>query len=252
MQMLVMCLCFLLATNCKDLQINKSNPQETLIIAAAANLEKPLSEIGREFENQTKTKLIFSFGATSNLAKQIENNAPFDIFIAADVKTIDLLIAKNYLIPTSKKIYAQGKLILWWSKDSNTFPNSLEDLTKEQFKRIAIANPEIAPYGKAAKETLEKTSIWSQVEQKIVYGENIAIAYQYAKTKNVEVALISRSQAEPTDKFLLVDDTLHQPLDQALAIVTNSKTISLAEKFSVFLSDSKGRALLEKYGYSVP
>lgn len=244
------CLLYLvLLANCTN---HSSNNIPTITIAAAAHLEKVLNEIGKDFEAESNIKPIFSFGATSNLAKQIENNAPFDMFISADVKTVDLLIEKNLLIPTSKRIYAQGKLVVWWPQNAKSFPTSLKDLANPEFKRIAIANPEIAPYGKAAKEALQNSDLWSEVEKKIVYGENVAMAYQYAKTANTDLAIIARSLVDPQDKYLLVAENLYQPLDQALATVGKSQNIVLVEKFDTFLVSSKAKALFEKYGYKMP
>lgn len=222
---------------------------QTLTIAAAANLETVLTEIGKDFQTETKIKPIFSFGATGNLAKQIENGAPFDLFLAADVKTIDLLIAKNHVINSSKQVYARGRLVLYYA--DNITINSLTDLTKPEFKQIAIASPELAPYGLAAKQALQNIGIWSNIEKKIVYAENVNMALQYAKTGNVQAAFVARSLVSDQDKYLIVDESLHSPLDQALAIVTRSKNKELAEKFTLFLATQKSKTLLEKFGYSV-
>ncbi|MFY9227405.1 MAG: molybdate ABC transporter substrate-binding protein [Blastocatellia bacterium] len=246
-RLMIFALVFLLI-GCNSNQ-NFKLENQTLTIAAAANLETVLTEIGKDFQTETKIKPIFSFGATGNLAKQIENGAPFDLFLAADVKTIDLLIAKNHVINSSKKVYTRGKLILYYA-DGITI-NSLTDLTKPEFKQIAIASPELAPYGLAAKQALQNIGIWSNIEKKIVYAENVNMALQYAKTGNVQAAFVARSLVTDQDKYLLIDENLHSPLDQALAVVTRSKNKELAEKFTLFLATQKSKTLLEKFGYSV-
>lgn len=246
-RLLIFVLVFLLIS-CNSSQDFKLENQ-TLTIAAAANLETVLTEIGKDFQAETKLKPIFSFGATGNLAKQIENGAPFDLFLAADVKTIDLLIAKNHVISSSKKVYARGKLVLYYA-DGITI-NNLTDLTKSEFKQIAIASPELAPYGLAAKQALQNIGIWSNIEKKVIYTENVNMAMQYAKTGNVQVAFVARSLVADANKYLLIDENLYSPLDQALAVVTRSKNKELAEKFTLFLATQKSKTLLEKFGYSI-
>lgn len=228
---------------------NTSLENQTLTVAAAANLETVLTEIGKDFQTETKIKPTFSFGATGNLAKQIENGAPFDLFLAADVKTIDSLIEKNQVVGSTKKVYAQGRLVLYLQ--NNITINNLMDLTKVEFKKIAIASPEIAPYGLAAKQALQNLGIWENIEKKVVYAENVNMALQYAKTENVQAAFVARSLVNDQNKYLIVDKSLHFPLDQALAVVTRSKNKELAEKFALFLTTQKSKTLLEKFGYSV-
>lgn len=228
---------------------NTSLENQTLTVAAAANLETVLTEIGKDFQTETKIKPTFSFGATGNLAKQIENGAPFDLFLAADVKTIDSLIEKNQVVSSTKKVYAQGRLVLYLQNNSTI--NNLMDLTKVEFKKIAIASPEIAPYGLAAKQALQNLGIWENIEKKVVYAENVNMALQYAKTGNVQAAFVARSLVNDQNKYLIVDKSLHFPLDQALAVVTRSKNKELAEKFALFLTTQKSKTLLEKFGYSV-
>ena len=246
-RLLIFLLIFLLV-GCTISQ-NTNLENQTLTIAAAANLETVLTEIGKDFQTETKIKPTFSFGATGNLAKQIENGAPFDLFLAADVKTIDSLIEKNQVVSSTKKIYAQGRLVLYLQ--NNITINNLMDLTKVEFKQIAIANPEIAPYGLAAKQALQNLGIWENIEKKVVYAENVNMALQYAKTENVQAAFVARSLINAQDQYLIVDKSLHFPLDQALAVVTRSKNKELAEKFALFLTTQKSKTLLEKFGYSV-
>lgn len=186
------------------------------------------------------------------LAKQIENGAPFDLFISADLKTIDNLEAKGEILPNSKRIYARGKLVLSWPKDAKQIPLSLEDIVKEDFKRIAIATPDIAPYGAAAKDSLQTLGIWEKIESRIVYGENVNTTYQYLKTGNVDLAFVPLSLMKPEEKFLVVDEKLHKPIDQALGIIKTSQQAELAKQFDEFLAGQKGRNILKKFGYEIP
>ncbi|MEW6736457.1 MAG: molybdate ABC transporter substrate-binding protein, partial [Acidobacteriota bacterium] len=147
---------------------------------------------------------------------------------------------------------ARGRLVVWWPQDAKETPASLEDIVKPVFKRIAIAKPDLAPYGAAAKESMEAVGIWPKVEAKIVYGENVNAAYQYAKTGNVELVFIPFSLVKPGEKFITVDEKLHKPIDQALCIIKQSKHPELAKKFDDFLKGEKGRTMLEHFGYTIP
>ncbi len=236
---------------CNNIQKNEANIQKTLIVAAASNVEPAFTEIAKEFESETGAKIVFSFGATGLLAKQIENGAPFDLFVSADVKTVEGLEAKGEVLPNSKRIYAQGKLVLSWPKEAKQVPLSLEEITKVEFKRIAIATPEIAPYGMAAKETLENLGVWQKLEPRIVYGENVNAVYQYAKTGNVDLVFIPLSLIKPGEKFLAIDEKLHKPIEQALGIMKRSQQIELAKEFDSFLKGQKGLSILERFGYIV-
>lgn len=229
------------------------NPiEKRLIIAAAANLEPAFTEMAKEFQSETGVKVVFSFGATGMLGKQIENGAPFDLFVSADVKTVENLEAKGEILSGSKRIYAQGKLVLSWPQDTKQVPLSLEDIVKAEFKRIAIATPEVAPYGAAAKESLQNAGFWEKVESRIVYGENVNTVYQYAKTGNVDLIFIPLSLIKPGEKYLAIDEKLHKPINQALGIIKRSKQIELAKQFDTFLAGQKGHNILEKFGYSLP
>jgi molybdate transport system substrate-binding protein len=240
------------ACNIKKPENMDSILEKKLLIAAASNVEPAFTEIAKEFSLETGIKVVFSFGATGTLAKQIENGAPFDLFVSADVKTIESLEAKGEILPTSKRIYAQGKLVLSWSKNIKQPPTSLEDITKPDYKKIGMATPEIAPYGLAAKESLQNAGILEKVQTRIVYGENVGSVYQYIKTTNVDVGFIPLSIIKEGDRFLTVDEKLYKPINQALAITKICKQPELAKQFDLFLSGKKGASILKKFGYTLP
>lgn len=225
---------------------------KTLTIAAAANVEPAFKEIAKEFQLETGAEVVFSFGASGMLAKQIENAAPFDLFVSADVKTVEALETKGEILLGTRRIYARGKLVLTWPQNIKLVPLSLEDITKEEFKRIAIATPDIAPYGAAAKESLQNLGVWEKLEPRIVYGENVSSVYQYIKTGNVELGFIPMSLIKPGENFLAVDEKLHKPINQALGVVKKSKQIELAKDFDRFLTGQKAQHILEKFGYNLP
>src|SRR6185295_926576 len=146
-----------------------------------------------------------------------------------------------------------GRLVIWTPKDSKLRVESLNDLTKSDIGRIAIANPDHAPYGMVAREALENSALWEKVKPKLVYGENIRQTLQFAQTGNVEVAIVALSLAQQSDgHWTLIPDTLHKPLDQALAVIKGTQHEKQARDFALFVTGPQGRAVLLKYGFTFP
>lgn len=239
--------------SCAKQQSANTAEQKEITIAAAANLTDAFEEVGREFTKDTGIKTIFSYGATADLAKQIENGAPFDVFAAADVANVDRLDKQSLLTAETKKLYARGRLVLLIPTSSKAQVNRIEDLTKEDVTRVAVAKPDVAPYGKAAVESLTALNIWKQVEPKVVYGQNVSQVKQYATTGNVDVAFLPLSLVKPNDgRYIEVDEKLHQPIDQAIGVVKASAKQESAKRFVEFLMSEKGQTILSRFGYSKP
>jgi molybdate transport system substrate-binding protein len=222
-----------------------------LHVAAAANLSTVLPDLSTAFEHQTKIHIVPSLGATSQLTQQIENGAPFDVFLSADVEHIDQLIKTGFVISTTRAIYARGQLVVWapYHPDIRT----LNDLARSDVRAIGIAKPELAPYGEAAVEALKNAGLWDKLEPKIVYAPSIAIAKQFADTGNTEasftaLALTIGQRFSP----LAVDEKLHKPIDQALGIVKESKEQKNARAFTAFLAGPEAREILKRFGYIQP
>jgi len=221
-----------------------------LTVAAASDLTPVFEELGREFESATKTKVVFVFGSTGMLTRQIENGAPFDLFAAANVSYIDELEQKGLIIPDSKAVYARGRITLWTANESPVRFQGIEDLARPEIQRIAIANPDHAPYGLAAKQALQSTGVWDRVQPKLVYGDNIRQALQYAQTGNVEVAIVSLTLSiNSNGRWTLIPEELHQPIDQGLAIMKSTRNEPAARAFITFLSSPQGKAIMKKYGF---
>jgi molybdate transport system substrate-binding protein len=239
------------STNC--LSKSENNGSSELTVAAAADLTPAFEEIGKLFQDKYKVKVIYTFGSTGMLAQQIENGAPVDIFAAANVSYVEQIESKGLIIPGSKAVYARGRITLWVPKESEIRIETVKDLTRDDVKRIAIANPDHAPYGKAAREAFESAGIWSAVQSKLVYAENIRQTLQYAQTGNVEVAIVALSLSQQSDgHWALIPEELHKPLNQALAIIKGTKNEVPARQFSEFVRGPEGRAVLSKYGFEFP
>ena len=235
-------------TACKD-GPSTTSAHDELTVAAASDLTPAFEELGREFEAANGVKVVFTFGSTGMLTRQIENGAPVDLFAAANVSYIDELDKQGLIIPDSKAIYARGRITLWTPDASNIRLQGIADLARPEVMRIAIANPDHAPYGLAAKQALESVGIWERVRPKLVYGDNIRQTLQYAETGNVDVSIVALSLSiQSRGRWTLIPEELHQPIDQGLGIIKTTKNEKAARAFAAFLTGPQGQAIMKKYG----
>ena len=234
-------------------RLSAQSPTTKLKVAAAANLTDAFTVIAEQFQAETGITVKLTFGATGTLATEIRNGAPFDLFAAADVATIDALIKDDFILPDSKTLYATGKLIIWWLADSDIRITKLDDLLDPKITYIAMANPDVAPYGKATRQTLKAAGLWEPLQPKLVVAENVADTKQLVVDGEADVGFIPVSLVIPgTDFFFAISSQLHKPIDQALGILTSSKRQDAAEQFVTYLTSGAGRSILEDYWYSVP
>jgi molybdate transport system substrate-binding protein len=224
-----------------------------VVVAAAANLTDVFGQVGRDFEAKTGIHPVFSFASTAQLTQQIENGAPFDVFAAADTTHVDELEQRHFLLAGSRAVYARGVLALWIPEKSQARIDRIEDLVSPAVRFIAVAKPELAPYGQATVDALTRLGIWDRVQPKIVYAENISAAKQYGTSNNADGVFTAYSLVvKERGKIIRVDEALHQPIDQALGIVAGAKHIDAARKFATFLLTGDGRKALADYGYTIP
>ena len=226
--------------------------QRELLVAAAADLVFAFREIAPLFEQQHQAKVTLTFGSTGQLAQQIQHGAPVDVFFAANVAFVEDLRAKGVVVADSVEPYAQGRIVLATHRSRQALA-SVKDLTREDVRRIAIANPTHAPYGVAAREALVSAGIWEQLQPKLVYGENIRQALQFLETQNVDAAIISLSLADAPDiRFRLIDPSLHRPIVQAAAVTARSRQPDLARAFIRFVNGPQGRPIMKRFGFLLP
>jgi molybdate transport system substrate-binding protein len=227
-------------------------PKTEITVAAAANLTEVAQTLGMEFEAQTKIHPVFSFGSTAVLTTQIENSAPFDVFLAADAEHVDKLDHEALLVPGSNAAYAIGVLAMWIPPSGKAHISKIDDLKAKDVSVIALANPKLAPYGAAAVETLQHAGIWDQVKDKIVYAENIHMAKQYGTSKNADAVFTAYSLVlKEAGQVIQVDESLHTPIVQKLGLIARSQHRDWAQSFTTFLLTGGGRAILTRYGYKV-
>lgn len=229
-------------------------PEPTKItVAAASNLTDVFGEVGRAFQAKSGIQVVFSFGSTAQLAQQIENGAPFDLFAAADTEHVDVLVASGKATPDSRAVYASGQLALWIPAGKQDGVRVLKDLAGPNVRFVAIAQPELAPYGKASLQVLKSAGLWDTVQKKVVYANNISLAKQLAASGNADAAFTASSLLlRDKGVVLKIDPHLYHPIQQAIAIVTASSHIKEAKQFRSFLLGPQGRAILSNAGYLVP
>ena len=230
-----------------------SNQPPELTVAAASDLTQAFEELGREFQASNKTKVVFVFGSTGLLTRQIENGAPMDLFAAANVDYINELEQKGLIVPGTKAIYARGRITLWTTADSPLKISTISDLKQPQVKRIAIANPDHAPYGLAAQQAFQSAGLWEELKPKLVYGDNIRQTLQYAETGNVDVSIVALSLSQQSKgRWVLIPEELHEPIDQGLAVIKTTRNETAARAFAAFITGPRGREILAKYGFAFP
>lgn len=229
-----------------------SKNTEPLRVAAAADLTLAFTELAADFTKRTGLEVTVTYGSTGQLAKQLSQGAPFEVFAAADVATVDALAAAGTCIASTKSVFARGRLVVW-TAPGITAPSTLEELTDERFKRIAIANTEHAPYGRAAKAALAAAGAYGNVKARLVFGDSVSQALQLVRSGNAEAGLIARSliMSSKDGQMLLIDDSLHPPLNQAAIVCgTDGPQREAARAFLDAVNAST--SLFEKFGFELP
>ncbi|HMF38965.1 MAG TPA: molybdate ABC transporter substrate-binding protein [Isosphaeraceae bacterium] len=191
-----------------------------LQIAAASDLQRVLPRLIERFQNQAATTTTLTIDASGRLAEQIKAGAPFDLFLSANLKFVSDLAAAGLVEPASVRPYARGSLVLCLHRAAGDQVRGLADLSRPEIKRIAIANPEYAPYGVAARQALERSGLWSSLQSKIVRANSVGQALTYVQNGDAEAALVSQALvAAPEVRVIEVDAALNDPLIQTLGIV---------------------------------
>ncbi|NNF17186.1 MAG: molybdate ABC transporter substrate-binding protein [Gammaproteobacteria bacterium] len=217
-------------------------------VAVASNFRTAMTAIAERFEATSEHRLLLASGATGKHYAQIKNGAPFDVFLAADRKRPMMLEQEGIAIPGSRFTYATGKLVLWAPGKRAVDDAALRDVTPH---RVAIANPRLAPYGAAAKETLEALGLWADLQPQLVRGENIAQAFQFVHSGNATLGLVAWSQLKQPHQVIrgavwTVPSSLYTPLEQQAVVLNDSSAV---RAFVRFLKSTEVQELLRAYGY---
>jgi molybdate transport system substrate-binding protein len=232
---------------------------QEITVAAAADMSAALPELVDAYTKKTGQTVKLSFGASGNLTNQIENGAPFDIFFSADEQYPQQLIKEGLAFNDTLYRYAVGRLVLWIPNDSPLVLSELgiNALLDPSIKKIAIANPATAPYGRAAEATLRHYEIYDHVSSRLVVGESIRQAAQFVESGNAQAGLIALSHAlapalKDRGRYWKVPLDAYPTLNQAAVVLTRSKQPDGARKFLDFLRTPEATSLLTSYGFSLP
>jgi len=222
-------------------------------VAAATSLAPVMNELLAAYTSQTGIQAVPILGSSGKLAQQIANGAPYDVFMSANRMYVERLTAQDALVASSRRPYARGVLVLAVNKRSGLRLHRLADLAGLKISRIAIANPELAPYGYAAKQALQKAGLWSQVQKQLVLAENVRQATQFVETGNAPVGLVALSTVDPTKvEVIPLSADLYDPIVQEAAIVSRTFHRRAAKAFIDFLGSERAQAILARHGFRRP
>ena len=225
-------------------------------IAAAADLKFAMEDLARQYELQSQSKLEMSYGSSGNFFSQIQNGAPFDLFFSADINYPRRLENVGLAEPGTLYLYSVGRIVLWAPADAkfDLATKRWEALLDDRVQKIAIGNPEHAPYGRAAVSALQKAGIYDEVRGKLVYGENISQAAQFVQSGNAQIGILAKSLVvSPTmqaGKSWDIPVDMYPPIEQAAVVLKNAQNKELARAFLNFVKSPAGRAILAKYGFA--
>jgi molybdate transport system substrate-binding protein len=232
---------------------------EEITVAAAADMSAALPELAAMYTKRTGEAVKLSFGASGNLTNQIRNGAPFDVFFSADEQYPQQLIVEGLAAKDTLYRYAIGRLVLWVPNDSPLDLSKLgiEALLDPSVKKISIANPATAPYGRAAEATLRHFAIYDKVSSRLVIGENISQAAQFVESGNAQAGLVALSHAlapamKDKGRYWIVPLDAYLTLNQAAVVLSKSRQQDAARKFLEFLHTPEAASLLKSYGFSLP
>ncbi|MBI1735237.1 MAG: molybdate ABC transporter substrate-binding protein [Candidatus Rokubacteria bacterium] len=229
------------------------NQAPALTVFAAADLIFAFREMVPRFERASRARVTLTIGSTGNFAHQIAAGAPADVFFSANEAYIDDLAASGHVIPDTRTLYAQGRLALATGRRAGPQLTDLRHLAEPRVRTIAIANPQHAPYGKAAEQALRAVGIWDRVKPKLVYGENIRHTLQFLQSGAADAGIVALSVANvPEIVSIPVDPALHRPLNQVAVVVRRSAVPELGVAFIQFVIGREGRPIMKRFGFLLP
>lgn len=225
-------------------------------VAVAANFAAPMKLLASEFQRESGHRALVSLGATGQLAAQIRQGAPFGVLLAADATTPSKLASDGYALAATQRTYAIGRLVLW-SRDADYVDTQGYLLRTGNFRRLAIANPKLAPYGAAATQTLSKLGLLDRLRSKIVEGANINQVFQFVASGNAELGFVAMSQVMQESRLQrgsawIVPANLHEPIRQDVILLAKGQDNPAAIALLRYLDSKPARDIIGRYGYELP
>lgn len=239
------------------LSYSLSTSAATVLVAVASNFTKPAGEIAEAFNKATGHEANLSFGSSGKFVAQIENDAPFEVFLSADEKNPKKLEESGKAVANTRFTYAIGKLVLWSAK-AGYVDGQGQVLSKGGFNHIALADPKLAPYGVAAEAAMKKLGVLDKLQALFVLGDNISQTQQFISSDNAELGFIALSQVIGTDGNIsegsgwVVPDNLHAPIRQDAILLKKGEPNPAASALLTFMKSPEGLAIIKKYGYNLP
>jgi len=226
---------------------------QDVLVAVAANFVKPMEQLSADFTQRNGHAIKISTGSSGNFVKQIENGAPFALFLSADEERPAKLEQEGSAVAGTRYTYAIGRLVLWSRKPGLIAKDPAQALTGEDVRHIAIANPDVAPYGRAAMQTLQRLGLWDDIQPKLVRGEDIAQTFQWVDTGNAELGFVALSQVMKTENGSrwLVPTELYQPIRQQAVLLKAGQNNPAAQAFLTYLRSEAARSIITSFGYAV-
>ena len=232
---------------------------DNILIAAASNLRFAMHEICQDFQEENSSiQTKVSYGSSGNFFAQISQGAPFDIFFSADATYPELLEEEGLTAKETQRVYAEGKIVLWFPKKSKAdHDKGFQAVTSSEVKKLAIANPRHAPYGRAAEESLRYYGLWEKVEGKLIYGENVSQTAQFVHTGAADAGIIALSLAISPKmlhegRYWVIPDESHSDIEQIYVVLKNRKGNKSIRRFLDFIHGEKGSEILYRYGFIIP
>ena len=230
---------------------------QKMTVAAAADLQFAMQEVSARFQQETGKSVKLIYGSSGNFAQQLQNGAPFDMFFSADLDYPKQLDAAGLVEPGTFYQYAIGKIVVWAPNDSKLdLTSGLKVLLDPSVRKIAIANPQHAPYGKAAVAAMRKDNIYERVKEKFVLGEDISQAASFVASGSADAGIVALSLAlspnmKDRGRYVEVPPGEYPPIQQACVILRSSRNKDVARQFLKFIQSPPIRELLQKYGFAI-
>jgi molybdate transport system substrate-binding protein len=246
------------AGNAVSLPQAAAKPCGTVTVAAASDLTYAMNEIAANFEKATGCTVRLSMGSSGNFLTQIENGAPFDVFFSADIAYPKKLETEGLAAPGTTYLYAIGKIVLWTRKDSRVdVSKGFSALRDPAVQKIAIANPEHAPYGRAAEEALRQSGVYEAVKDRLVLGENISQTAEFVESGNADAGIVALSLVlspamKDKGRAWNIPENLYTPIQQGAVVVRAAANPQGALQFLNYIKMPATAALLERYGFVLP
>jgi molybdate transport system substrate-binding protein len=231
---------------------------QEIAVAAGADLKFAMTDVAAQYEKQSGNKVNVTYGSSGNFYSQLQNGAPFDLFFSADIDYARKLETAGLTEPGTLYLYAVGRIAIWAPSDStlDVSTSGWKTLLDERVQKIAIANPEHAPYGRAALAAMQKAGIYEQVKSKLVFGDNISQAAQFVQSGGAQAGIVALSLAISTamkdGKRWDIPAAMHPPLEQAAILMKRARNKEAARAFLDFVKSDAARATLAEYGFTFP